>query len=89
MGIFGYLWQGSREDVASLGQASRPDRPGALPKLSPEEARRAQLAYLDRNGSKQLSDERYAQLQELLKAAQARPVGAANKLRKNKKKIKR
>lgn len=82
MGIFGYLWKGSREDVASLGQASRPDRPGASPKLSPEEARRAQLAYLDRNGSKQLSDERYAQLQGLLKAAQARPVGGAKKLKK-------
>lgn len=82
MSILSYLWRATRDDVASLGKASRPPRPEVTPKLAPDEARRAQVAYLDRNGQKEMSDQSYKRMQELLSAAQARPVGRAKKTRK-------
>jgi hypothetical protein len=86
MGTFGFLWKGTRDDIASLGKASRPPRPGVAPQLSAEDQLRAHLAYLDRNASNTFSPEGYARLEELLKAAQASPAGRAKKTKKTKKK---
>lgn len=69
-----------------IGEASRPQLPGAAPKLSAEEEKRVQVERLDRNGPKQMSDEGYARVQMLLKMAQARPAGSAKRIRKEKKK---
>lgn len=77
------LWCATRDDVVRIGEASRPPLLDAAPKLNAEEAKRAQVEQLDRNGPKQMSDDGYARVQILLEAAQARPAGLAEKLTKN------
>lgn len=86
MGVLKYLWGSTHEDVAALGRASHPTQPGTMPTPTAEERRQAQLAYLDRNGPRRMSEAGYAKAQALLKAAQDRPAG---RTKTNKIKIKK
>lgn len=80
------LWRATRDDLVRIGEASRPPLPGAAPKLSAEETKRLQVARLDRDGQKEMSEDGYAHAQRLLKTAQARPAGSAKRIRKEQKK---
>ena len=83
MGILGLLWKESREDAVRIlrGDAC-PARPGKATKKHAEQRIVELNRRLDRRGPQKMSEEGFAKVQMLLKAAQARPA-KPKKSRKN------